>query len=189
MAQQLNKGWFSTPGRPGDRTISDQMKGLGRLLHQLDGKTILDVGCAEGMVSIALGSCGAKLVHGVEIVDDHVRVGRKMAQAEEVDNVVLETGDANTWVPPHEYDIVIMLAILHKLKNPSAACERFARAAKELVVLRMPPAPAPMVVDDRSGRVIFDIPKVLRECGFELEHDSYDGHFGEYVAYWKRVQA
>ena len=188
MAKSLVKGWFSTRGRPGDRTLADQVKGLDQLFANVHDKTVLDVGCAEGLISMELVRAGARLVHGVEIVPEHIYVARRESETSpELDQrTVFEIADANVWTPPHDFDIVIMLALLHKLKNPSAACERFARAAKEGVVLRLPPGPAPMVQDDRSGNKIFDIPLVLRDCGFELVSESNDGHFGEYVAYWSR---
>jgi hypothetical protein len=38
------------------------------------------------------------------------------------------------------FDVVLLLAVLHKLRDPSAACARFARQARDLCVVRLPPA-------------------------------------------------
>ena len=55
MAQQMTKqGWFSTKGRLGDRTLKQQLMGLDPLFAECKGKTVLDVGCAEGLISIEL---------------------------------------------------------------------------------------------------------------------------------------
>lgn len=173
------KGWFSTPGRPGDRTLQDQLKGLDRLLDNCHGKSILDIGCAEGLISLELAKLGAT-VHGVEIVADHVKTAKSM-QADLP--VCFEVGDANTWAPKRQYDIVIMLALLHKLKNPTAAAARFVDAAREMVVLRMPPKYAPVIIDPRSNNNPHDIGVVLAKRDFGLVQVAR-GHFDEWVGYY-----
>jgi len=103
--QSVNKGWFSTPGRPGDRTLDQQLNG--RLFMEARGKTVLDVGCAEGLISIELAKAGAIAVHGVEIVPEHVKVANKLRGDLPI---TFEVGDANVWQPKRNYDIVIALA-------------------------------------------------------------------------------
>ena len=114
--QSVNKGWFSTPGRPGDRTLDQQLNGLDRLFMEARGKTVLDVGCAEGLISIELAKAGAIAVHGVEIVPEHVKVANKLRGDLPV---TFEVGDANVWQPRRSYDIVIALALLQKVSPPS----------------------------------------------------------------------
>lgn len=41
------KGWFTTEGRPGDRTFEQQLLGLDRLFTECEGKTVLDVGAGD----------------------------------------------------------------------------------------------------------------------------------------------
>lgn len=178
------QGWFHTTNRPGDRSIDQQLLGLDKLFSECVGKTVLDVGCAEGLISIELAKRGAVAVHGVEIVKGHVEVGSRLRKSLPV---TLEHADANTWAPKREYDIVIMLALLHKLKDPSAACARFVARARELVVLRLPPLHAPTIIDERSGRVPHDIGKVMKSCGFELVREARDGPFEEWLGYYKRT--
>jgi 2-polyprenyl-3-methyl-5-hydroxy-6-metoxy-1,4-benzoquinol methylase len=181
--QQVKKGWFSTEGRPGDRQLADQMKGLDWLFANCAGKTILDVGCAEGLISIELAKAGAVAVHGVEIVRGHVEVGNKLRGDLPV---TLEVADMNVWQPRRQYDIVIGLAILQKLRLPSTVVVHLAHAAREAVVLRLPPENAPFVIDARSGNVPWNISSTLFNCGFNLIESSNDGHFGEWVGVWKR---
>ncbi|MEO6588951.1 MAG: methyltransferase domain-containing protein [Pyrinomonadaceae bacterium] len=183
MAEQ-KLGWFHTEGRLGDRTIEQQLMGLDMLMERVPGKSVLDVGCAEGLIAIEMAKRGATAVHGVEIVPGHVEVGNELRGDLPV---LLEVGDANTYTPVRQYDIVIMLALLHKLEEPSRACFRFAAAARELVVLRHPPSAAPNIVDVRSGLVKQKIPKAMRKSGFKLIREAYDGPLDEYVAYWERA--
>lgn len=184
MAQQRPvRGWFHTNGRPGDRTLVEQLKGLDDLRERVAGKTVLDVGCAEGLIAMQLFDEGAAAVHGLEIVEEHVHVGNKL-RAERA--VTLEIADANSYQPVRRYDIVLMLAILQKLRDPSAACRRFAEAAREMVVLRLPPAHAPTVIDARSGGYPHRIGDVMVSCGFMLKNAQL-GHLGEWVGVYERV--
>ncbi len=181
----MDKGWFITDGRAGDRTLKQQLVGLDELFRACLGKTVLDVGCAEGLISIELAKRGAVAVHGVEIVAEHVHVGNKLRGDLPV---TLEVGDANTWAPKRDYDIVIMLALLQKVRDPSRVCARMAAAAREGVVLRLPPKHAPTIIDERSGNKPHDIDKVMSLCGFKLKM-SLPGTFDEWVGYYERVRA
>lgn len=178
------KGWFHTPGRPGDRSLEEQLKGLDLLMQSTPGKTVLDAGCAEGLIAIELAKRGALAVHGVEVVPEHVQVGRELIGRDLP--VTLVVGDLNTWRPKRQYDIVIGLAILQKVRDPSALARVLADAAREMVVFRLPPAEAPDVVDPRSGNARHKIADVMAEAGFELVQYGYAGHLGEYVGYWVR---
>ena len=183
--QKQLKGWFNTPGRPGDRTFEQQLLGLDQLFSECQGKTVLDVGAAEGLISIELARRGALAVHGLEVVANHVKVGRTLVGDLPV---TLEVADADTWQPRRQYDIVIALALLHKLKDPSRVAHRLANACKDLMVLRLPPANGHMIIDGRSGCKPHYIDRAMVDAGFEVEHTSYDGPFGEFVSYWRRKQ-
>lgn len=178
------KRWFHVGNDPGDRSLDQQLVGLARLFDVCKGRSVLDLGCAEGLISVELAKHGATAVHGVEIRPEHVKLGRKVAGDLPV---TLECADLNTWRPARDYDIVLALALLHKLKDPSAGCAAFCEAAKDLMVIRTPPKVDPwVIVDQRSGYRPHDIGKVLRSNGFTLKH-QVDGTFGEVIGYWGRV--
>lgn len=181
----MGKGWFITDGRLGDRTLKQQLVGLDELFQACPGKTVLDVGCAEGLISIELAKRGAVAVHGVEIVSEHVEVGNKLRGGLPV---TLEVGDANTWAPKRDYDIVIMLALLQKVRDPSSVCARFAAAARDGVVLRLPPKHAPVVIDERSSNKPHDVDAAMRACGFAPKL-ILAGTFDEWIGYYERVRA
>jgi trans-aconitate methyltransferase len=175
--------WFKFDGRNGDRTLDQQMQGLTLLRQIVLGKTVLDVGCAEGLIDFELIKAGAIATHGVEIrpqaVEDAMKLRGPLACA-------FEVGNADEWQPRRSYDVVLMLAVLHKLKDPEAACARYAECAKEWVVLRLPPRfNNPMVVDERSGNKPHDIGKVLHRAGFK-QHHATSGYLGEWVGYYRR---
>lgn len=178
------KGWFHTPGRRGDRKIDQQLKGLERLLDTVSGKYVLDVGCAEGLIALKVEQAGAKAVHGVEIVEAHVEVARSLAGPDS--RCSFEVGDANHWQPSDSFDVTLMLAVLHKLRDPSAAVRRFARVTRELCIVRLPPATAPLIVDERSGNKPHDIATVLASENFSLDQITR-GEFDEWCGYFTRM--
>ncbi len=178
------KSWFTINGAAGDRTLKQQLKGLGDLRDRVTSKTVLDVGCAEGLISMYLFDHGAAAVHGLEVRPDFIDVANDLRGDRAC---TFEVADANDYAPVRQYDIVIMLAVLHKLRDPTAACKRFAAAAREMVVLRLPPKGALVVTDDRSKGEKHDIGRAMTSSGFQLKNANYDGPKGEFMAYYERV--
>lgn len=182
MTKDFSRGWFNMSGRPGDRELSDQLKGLGWLFANCKGKSVLDAGCAEGLISIELAKAGALAVHGVELVPERVKLANKLRGDLPV---TVEVGDMNTWRPKCHYSIVIGLAILHKLRSPTTVAAALAAAAMDAVVWRLPPATAPVIRDRRSGYEDHDIDLVMETSGFRL-HSTDKGHLDEWVGVYVR---
>lgn len=176
---------MSTPWFGGDRTFEQQMTGLDWLAEACRGKIILDFGCAEGLISIHLLKHGALGVVGLELLPERVAKANKAARGL---NARYHVGDANEMTPlPVIYDVTLALAILHKLRDPSTVARRLARATRELIVLRLPPATGSTIVDRRSGNVPHDIDAVLREEGFVQERAGNDGPLGEWIGTYRRA--
>ncbi len=178
------KGWFQGLGRDGDRTLEQQMTGLDPLLREVRGKSVIDAGCAEGLISIELAKAGASGVVGFEIVPGFVDLARESAGNLPCQFFVANLNEYDLTDKPHA-DIVLMLAILHKLKDPSAVCAALAGLARDLCVIRMPPSGL-VIVDARSGNVPHDIGAVMARCGFVLESDG-KGPLAEWLGYFRRV--
>lgn len=181
--QQVKTRWFTVGNDIGDRTLESQMQGLDPLLEVIPGKTFLDAGCAEGLISIELCKAGALAGHGVEIVPGHVKLANKLRKDAPV---TFEEGNLNTWRPKRAYDVVLALAILHKLNRPDEVCAALAEAAREWFVFRLPSANKPWtIVDARTAHRPFDIGRVLEQKGFEFRQLTL-GPFNEPTGFWKR---
>lgn len=182
---KIRKGWFKGLGRDGDRTVEDQMTGLEKLVAEVAGKTVLDAGCAEGLISIELAKAGAKSCHGLEIVERFVDIANRLADENKV-LCTFEAANLNEYrlVGQPQSDIVLALAILHKLQDPSRVCGELADLAKNLMVIRLPPSGL-RIVDERSGRVPHEIGDVMGAKGFTLETET-TGHLGEWIGYFRR---
>ena len=179
------KSWFDHgQKRKADRTLKQQLRGLGELQDRIAGKSVLDIGCAEGLISIQLIDRGAIAAHGIEMRPDYVEDANRLRGDRAC---TFEVANANDWIPQRQYDVVLMLAVLHKLKDPAEACLRFAQAARELVVLRLPPKHAPVIIDDRSENKPFDMASVMVKAGFRLGTHGTIGPFKEWVGYYERA--
>lgn len=184
IAKEL-KSWFDVGhARKADRTLKQQLKGLEELQAGIAGKTVLDIGCAEGLISMQLVDRGAASAHGIDMRPDFIEDAMRLRGDRPC---TFETANANDWEPPQRYDVVIMLALLHKLKNPTEACLRYAAAARETVVLRLPPKEAPFIIDERSGGKPFDIAKAMHKAGFVLGTHGRIGPHQEWMGYYSRV--
>lgn len=166
-ARKAAYGWFTLANKPGDRTLEQQLTGLDPLWLKVVDRTVLDIGCAEGLIAIECCKRGAAFARGVEIVPVHVQLAKSLRNGMPC---AFEVADAQTWVPDKLYDVVLLLAVLHKLPDPTSACVQLARVAKELCVIRFPATSRwPVIVDARSGNEPHDIGEVMESLGFTLE--------------------
>ena len=182
------KGWFKVPGlRPqGDRTLEEQMLGLKPALAEAKGKTVLDLGCAEGMISREFALAGAGEVVGIELLESHLEVARKVCAGLRVrfiwahlDNYV----QAQKKIV--QYDIVLALGIIHKLPNPSVPLRFAARSAKDLMLFRAPAKATNGVTMSKHTGIGCNVPEIMRAEGF-FEERLIPGVRGEAVQYWRR---
>lgn len=182
-----DKGWFTGLGRDGDRDIEEQMQGLEQLLREVPGKTVLDAGCAEGLTSIELAKAGAAACHGLEIVESYIPIAQQLA-ADAGLPCTFEQANLNYYeTDGRRFDVVLMAAVLHKLKNPSAACSMLAGVCDDLCVIRLPPT-GPLIRDLRSEMVPHDILAVMASEGFVLESED-EGPRNEWQGYFRRRRA
>lgn len=149
----MHKGWFKVRGhQDGDRTIESQLLGLEVLAAEFKGRRVLDLGCAEGLIGRhCVDAWGAASVDGVTVVQyeiDHARelcAGRPqtffrgdLANVEGMNKLSAE-------LAPH-YDIVLLLSVLHKSRQPMKMLEWAVQFAREFVVIRLP---APVIDMER----------------------------------------
>lgn len=187
MADPPGKGWFEIDGRQrGDRTLAEQMQGLEPLLAEAPGRSVLDLGCAEGLIALEMLKAGAALAHGAEAVPTRVAAACDLCAGWPAVFFVaeLETFAAAPpdWLLP-AYDTVLLLSIAHKFQDPEAFIRAAARLAAETVAIRLP---APVLIDPRSGRRPVDVPAVLAAEGFTLWHEG-PGPRGEWAGLFRRT--
>lgn len=178
MATRKTRWFKSTSFGDGDRSLKQQLTGIDPAIFA--DKTVLDIGCAEGLITKWVLQQGARSAHGMEIVPEHVDIARRLCSGLPA---TFEVGDLNVWESKITYDIVLALAVIHKCNDPSAVCERIAGYAKELIIVRNPPVHATSIIDWRSGFKPHDLKKILEGKGWRLDK-IVDGPNKEPTSYW-----
>jgi SAM-dependent methyltransferase len=100
-------------------------------LGDLEGKTVLDLGCGTGWFSVILAKRGAQ-VEGVDISGEAIRIAREMARVNDVeDRVRFRVGSAyDLEHPDNHFDMVAGQAILHHLRDKAAVAAAIHRVLK-----------------------------------------------------------
>lgn len=193
----MRKGWFKIPGvQDGDRTLEQQLKGLGPMLNEVSGKRVLEYGCAEGLILVECLRRGAAEAFGIEMVLEAVfeamrqltRAGGNPRANCGVCNVDLDR-DPDPHGASLGADIVLMLAILHKLKDPldPVTCLLSnGRTHPNLIVLRTPAKTPGFVQDPRSGMKRYEVSDTIIRRGYRLERVER-GHEDEWTGYFRRA--
>lgn len=160
------EAWFKVGDAPGLRVLKEQISGLEVLAEVAPRATILDLGCAEGLIGkYYVDTFGADLVHGIESVAARVEQAKVLCEgyaelgffsADLNDRDALDRGGELL----DSYDIVLALAILHKLKNPEAALLWCAGKCARVLAVRMPNRNH-WFEDARSGGKRFEPEKTL----------------------------
>lgn len=187
MGSVARHGWLKIPGvQDGDRTLAEQIAALAPALAECRGKAVLDLGCAEGLISLEFSKAGASFVLGVDNKASHLEVARRVCKAKglEFKEINLKNADPET---PFTFDIVLALGIIHKLTLPDAGLRFAARSAKNLLLLRSGRGSVNGIISGKHSGVSCDSHAILREEGFALEKAvTGPPPESEQVEYWRR---
>lgn len=193
MPKDPNRGWLRVPGirDNGDRTLEEQMLGLELALTQAEGKTVLDLGSAEGLIGREFAKAGAVEVLGIEVMEDHIAVARQACKDfPQMRFLHADLADfAKRHPQPRLFDIVLALSIIHKLPDPNVVMLFAARSAKDLVCFRAPIWAADGKVGSKRSQSsnICDVPRLMAREGF-VDDGTFKSARGEKVQYWRRVR-
>jgi SAM-dependent methyltransferase len=191
----MSEGWFNIPGtQKGPRTLQEQMLGLKPALEETYGKTVLDLGCAEGLIAIEFAKRGASLVCGIDYNPDLIATAAKeIEKANEHTGKFLPVGciyaDLSEVIEENyhqQFDIVLALAVLHKLNDPEAGAKFCAASAKSLIVIRLPFGSTGTIRGKHNPKAKCDVREIFKEAGFNRERKEI-GPRGEWVQYWRRA--
>lgn len=172
--------WFGT-----HRMYCEQIMGLEALSRGAQGKTVLDLGCAEGEIGAAFLAAGAKLVHGAEIMIDRAEAARaNLTLAFSCDlEYFREFYDVNRHKLLTRYDVVLALSIAHKLRRPDTFLHSCCNLAGQHLAVRLP---TPILDDARSNHMGLDVRAHIEARGFTLETVPPTCR-GEWLGIFRRV--
>lgn len=178
--------WFKAEGIDGKADAGAQMLGLDLLWFSVDGKSVLDAGCAEGLIAEKVKRCGAVNVVGIDNRPDAIKVARKRNNA--ASGIHFDVADVEIY-RPEKADVILLLGVLHKLSNPEEVFTRMLNACGELCVLRLPGDCWPVMMDSRSGSRPVDLEFLAAGCGFCLQAIDFgpaDSRGNQIVIYLRR---
>ncbi|MCE9595955.1 MAG: class I SAM-dependent methyltransferase [Planctomycetes bacterium] len=107
------------------------------LPERMDGRAVLDVGCCYGFFLYEAQKRGATRLVGLEKNPERLRHARLLR---DVYGATLELGDDDfqTVCEREAFDDVLLLNVLHHLKEPVAALRTLARAARKRLIVEFP---------------------------------------------------
>jgi 2-polyprenyl-3-methyl-5-hydroxy-6-metoxy-1,4-benzoquinol methylase len=122
---------LNTPG-PDRRSTADII-----FTPRLDGKTVLDVGCALGYFCFEAERRGASRVVGIELKDSRYRQALLLKDIKD-SRVEFLQRDAIASPPEDQFDYVCCLNVIHHLKEPFYAVRSLSRITRERLILEFP---------------------------------------------------
>lgn len=185
----MRYGWLKVPGvQDGDRSIDEQVHALFWAIEECKGKSILDLGCAEGLIGREFIRAGAAEYMGVDAVEGHIEVARQQCAGLPMEFQLIDLNNVvEGWA--HTADIVLCLGIAHKLRNPGKCIEIAARSARELVLIRSGRGADSkgIITSKRHRDSKCDSHAIMRAHGFDLTSTAHGPEpHKESVEYWYR---
>lgn len=177
-------GWFVIAGvQTGERTLETQLEGLGSVLLAASAQklTVLDLGCAEGLVGMEFGNMGAAHVTGIESVATRVQMARQIAKDRDL-RADFSVGDVeNLDIPAMATrGIVLALSIAQKMPAPDVWIQQVSTLARNYFILRLPD---PIIKDRRSAFREIDPVTLLPDFNLTA---GFRNSLGEYVMVFER---
>lgn len=166
--------WHIIGDNGGQVPFDRQWRGLHNL--ELKGNSVLDIGCAEGLVSMRCAEEGASLVHGVELRERAVEVARSLAgytnNAEHVKffQADLSRPEQALNLPgmKQQYDVVIANAVIQKVKKrASRLLEAVLSKASDQLLIRLPKR----AVQTKDNSTVDPVERA-KAAGFEMQWEA-----------------
>ena len=111
-------------GLHGKWPLDSRLEGIAGVLEVCAGKTILDLGCAEGLIAQKFLENGAASVHGFEY--DETRVRESLHRCSNFPQAIFRVADLSDWprfaekntdILLERYDIVLYLGLHHHISR------------------------------------------------------------------------
>jgi len=148
-----------------------------KTLKMIEGKNILDVGCAAGSLSKKMVEMGFKVV-GIDVLQESIKIARKFNN---VDNISYEVRDLlKNPFPPNSFDCITFLETIEHVENPAIYFREFNRILRTggHLVLSTPNATSLKNIlyalsyrkKEKRNQVAKEISSEPRNTGTQIEH-------------------
>jgi SAM-dependent methyltransferase len=122
--------------------VSRFIESLSSLVHKAAPKTILEIGCGEGFLALALARQGYA-VHGLDVREQAIEFASRRAQEADMESRLrFEMGDIyNFSAGDFREDLLICCEVLEHLDRSEEALERLACLSAEYAIFSVPREP------------------------------------------------
>jgi len=140
-------------GPIGALVAADQEAVIGRLLGDLCGRRVLDIGTGTGRAALALARLGASVV-GVDASEAMLAVARRRAASVGAE-IVFARGDVHTLAfADRSFDVVVCLRVLMHAVDWRRALGELCRVARDRLVIDYPAARSAAALQAAARRVL-----------------------------------
>ncbi len=127
---QDSADWWTIDGpfAPLHRMTPARIGYLKSVIGNISGKTILDIGCGGGLISVPLSRLGGK-VTGIDADQQAISVAKQHAKTQELNIDFIHGAAENLVADGRQFDVVMALEIIEHVDNP----ELFVQLCSKLV--------------------------------------------------------
>jgi len=137
---EVAKGIWTNPlgDGPGVHYPALRWAAIKRWLADVDGKSVLDVGCSAGFFSLKLCELGCWPVIGVDDGEQRLAIAQATFAAEtlQLSAEFRELSVYDVAALETEFDIVLFMGVFYHLRHPLLALEALRRACKGTLILQ-----------------------------------------------------
>lgn len=141
-------------------TLKRQLTGLESLPALVRGCRVADLGCAEGLIGAQCRHWGASFVLGVEKHEHLARYARRILSRS-------VCADLDEYTLPETFDVVLLLGVLNKLREPGEVLARALDRCRQTCVVRLSGHQWPRLVTGHCPEGA-DLLGIAERCGFAL---------------------
>lgn len=159
---------------PGKHSFAARWLDLKARLELRPTDSVLDVGCAEGLISMEVASM-VQSVRGVELDAGRIETAKQVQAERKIENATFESGSVlDLDLPEKSYDVVLFLSVYQQLPHDlrDVALEKVLRAARRLAAVRTPALEKKVNPVKKVLGLHRDLHASLREtaerCGFSV---------------------
>jgi len=132
--QKIDLPYGLSTGQGNDRSITSEKI----FADSIKGKSVLDIGCSLGFFCQEAVRQGASRVIGVDADDERLRKAALIADCVGMArNIEFRQLDINTEDLTEQYDIILLLNVLHHIRNPIAVLDKLIAHTKQRLILEV----------------------------------------------------
>jgi SAM-dependent methyltransferase len=167
----MKKNLYYKTDNEGNVDFADRWNDLKEILEITNNDTVLDVGCAEGLISIEVSKT-AKIVDAFDVEPYRIIQAKENAKKARRNNINFRVSSYEDYAYK-SYDIVLLLGVYHKIKSKNrreqSLNSMFTQCQKQFYIR------VPVISDSVSDQVGIhteEIETVADKQGFELVFKS-----------------